>query len=252
VATLVNVTGVTGFGNTGASIPVELEAGGFLLLESGFAIARESTAPADIVAGTGVNVSVTGVAGTSGINGVTVIGDANILPAGLAATGEVSGVTIVAGTGIDVFPVGVSGAASVGAVDVEADATAPVTGLEATASVGGVTVIGAAEVSLTGLEATGEVGSLSITGDAVVRLTGVEVSAETSRVFVWGDFDPGVSTLWRPLGRELILLENNGDILLETNVGADGSFIIQEVSTSATEWSTITPSTTSNWAPVAA
>lgn len=134
---------------------------------------------------------------TSG-SGVTVIGEANVDPAGIDGTGEAGSVTVsgesavdvpvtgitatgivgsataVVATSADVTVTGLEATGFAGTADAHVDATILPTGLVASGQVGGVSVSVACSVLVTGLEATGEVGSVTVVsaGNIDVNVTG--------------------------------------------------------------------------------
>jgi hypothetical protein len=98
--------------------------------------------------------------------GVIVIGEANVFPTGLEATGEV------------------------GTVSVDSEAIVPVTGLESTGAVGSVSVTTDQNVDVGGVAGTGRVGSVRVEADAIVNATGVAATGRVGQVLVYSNIVP--------------------------------------------------------------
>jgi hypothetical protein len=98
--------------------------------------------------------------------GVIVIGEANVFPTGLEATGEV------------------------GTVSVNSEAIVPVTGLQSTGAVGSVSVTTDQNVNVGGVAGTGRVGSVRVEADATVNVIGVSAAGQVGQVLVYGKIVP--------------------------------------------------------------
>tara|TARA_R100001015_G_C4632600_1_gene196369 strand:+ start:424 stop:1203 length:780 start_codon:yes stop_codon:yes gene_type:complete len=192
----VSVTGIaatSGFGSTTVSLPTgvsvtgvsasmpmtSLEAGGSLL--GGLAFSEEPFATLSddslqISFQLGVGASVTGLAATSAVGSVTVVGPANVSVTGIAGTGGVGSVTVDAAGQVDV------------------------TGIAATGGVGAVTVTQGTgvNVALTGSFAVGRVGVASATGEIQIQVTGVAATGEVGQVtpFAWNPIVPDQTANW--------------------------------------------------------
>jgi len=177
----ISVTGLaatSGFGSTTVSLPTgvsvtgvsasmpmtSLEAGGSLL--GGLAFSEEPFATLSddslqISFQLGVGASVTGLAATSAVGSVTVVGPANVSVTGIAGTGGVGSVTVDAAGQVDVTGIGATG--GVGAVTVTqgTGVDVAVTGSFAIGRVGVATATGEIQIQLTGLSATGQVGQVA-------------------------------------------------------------------------------------------
>ncbi len=172
----------TGFTVTGvsASMPMtSLEAGGSLL--GGLAFSEEPFATLSddslqISFQLGVGASVTGLAATSAVGSVTVVGPANVSVTGIAGTGGVGSVTVDAAGQVDV------------------------TGIAATGGVGAVTVTQGTgvNVALTGSFAVGRVGVASATGEIQIQVTGVAATGQVGQVtpFAWNPIVPDQTANW--------------------------------------------------------
>ena len=192
----ISVTGLaatSGFGSTTVSLPTgvsvtgvsasmpmtSLEAGGSLL--GGLAFSEEPFATLSddslqISFQLGVGASVTGLAATSAVGSVTVVGPANVSVTGIAGTG------------------------GVGSVTVDAAGQVEVTGIAATGGVGAVTVTQGTgvNVALTGSFAVGRVGVASATGEIQIQVTGVAATGEVGQVtpFAWNPIVPDQTANW--------------------------------------------------------
>jgi hypothetical protein len=192
----ISVTGLaatSGFGSTTVSLPTgvsvtgvsasmpmtSLEAGGSLL--GGLAFSEEPFATLSddslqISFQLGVGASVTGLAATSAVGSVTVVGPANVSVTGIAGTGGVGSVTVDAAGQVDV------------------------TGIAATGGVGAVTVTQGTgvNVALTGSFAVGRVGVASATGEIQIQVTGVAATGEVGQVtpFAWNPIVPDQTANW--------------------------------------------------------
>ena len=192
----VSVTGLaatSGFGSTTVSLPTgvsvtgvsasmpmtSLEAGGSLL--GGLAFSEEPFATLSddslqISFQLGVGASVTGLAATSAVGSVTVVGPANVSVTGIAGTGGVGSVTVDAAGQVDV------------------------TGIAATGGVGAVTITQGTgvNVALTGSFAVGRVGVASATGEIQIQVTGVAATGEVGQVtpFAWNPIVPDQTANW--------------------------------------------------------
>ena len=98
--------------------------------------------------------------------GVIVIGEANVFPTGLEATGEV------------------------GTVSVDSEAIVPVTGLQSTGAVGSVSVTTDQNVDVGGVAGTGRVGSVRVEADAIVNAIGVAATGRVGQVLVYSNIVP--------------------------------------------------------------
>jgi hypothetical protein len=94
---------------------------------------------------------------------------------------------------------------------------------------------------------TADVGNVAVVGSSIVAVTGVAASARSGTVTIWTAITPQANNLWLPIGRALILLENESFILQETTQA-----LIQEVSTTEATWGTVVPDPDTTWTPVAA
>ena len=192
----VSVTGIaatSGFGTTSVSLPTgvsvtgvsasmpmtSLEAGGSLL--GGLALSEEPFASLSddslqISFQLGVGASVTGLAATSAVGSVTVIGPANVSVTGIAGTG------------------------GVGSVIVDAAGQVDVTGIAATGGVGAVTVTQGTgvDVAVTGSFAIGRVGVATATGEIQIQLTGLSATGQVGQVapFAWNPIVPDQTANW--------------------------------------------------------
>ena len=192
----ISVTGLaatSGFGSTTVSLPTgvsvtgvsasmpmtSLEAGGSLL--GGLAFSEEPFATLSddslqISFQLGVGASVTGLAATSAVGSVTVVGPANVSVTGIAGTGGVGSVTVDAAGQVDV------------------------TGIAATGGVGAVTITQGTgvNVALTGSFAVGRVGVASATGEIQIQVTGVAATGEVGQVtpFAWNPIVPDQTANW--------------------------------------------------------
>ena len=192
----VSVTGLaatSGFGSTTVSLPTGVsvtgvsasmpmtatEAGASLL--GGLAFSEEpfaSLADGDLQISfqLGVGASVTGLAATSAVGSVTVVGPANVSVTGIAGTG------------------------GVGAVTVDAAGQVDVTGIAATSAVGAVTVTQGTgvDVAVTGSFAVGRVGVATATGEIQIQLTGLSATGQVGQVapFAWNPIVPDQTANW--------------------------------------------------------
>ena len=192
----ISVTGLaatSGFGSTTVSLPTgvsvtgvsasmpmtSLEAGGSLL--GGLAFSEEPFATLSddslqISFQLGVGASVTGLAATSAVGSVTVVGPANVSVTGIAGTG------------------------GVGSVTVDAAGQVEVTGIAATGGVGAVTITQGTgvNVALTGSFAVGRVGVASATGEIQIQVTGVAATGGVGQVtpFAWNPIVPDQTANW--------------------------------------------------------
>ena len=192
----ISVTGLaatSGFGSTTVSLPTGVsvtgvsasmpmtatEAGASLL--GGLAFSEEpfaSLADGDLQISfqLGVGASVTGLAATSAVGSVTVVGPANVSVTGIAGTG------------------------GVGAVTVDAAGQVDVTGIAATSAVGAVTVTQGTgvDVAVTGSFAVGRVGVATATGEIQIQLTGLSATGQVGQVapFAWNPIVPDQTANW--------------------------------------------------------
>ena len=192
----ISVTGLaatSGFGSTTVSLPTgvsvtgvsasmpmtSLEAGGSLL--GGLAFSEEPFATLSddslqISFQLGVGASVTGLAATSAVGSVTVVGPANVSVTGIAGTGGVGSVTVDAAGQVDV------------------------TGIAATGGVGAVTVTQGTgvDVAVTGSFAIGRVGVATATGEIQIQLTGLSATGQVGQVapFAWNPIVPDQTANW--------------------------------------------------------
>ena len=134
-----------------------------------------------------VLVSVTGVAGTGNVGIVDVTGDSSFTLTGVAGTGEVGVVTVDIGVDVLVPVTGVAGVGEVGVVDITGDSSFTLTGVVGTGDVGIVSVEEGIGVSVTGVAGTGDVGIVDVTGAASFTLTGVAGVGDVGIVDVTGD-----------------------------------------------------------------
>ncbi len=214
----VDVTGVEAVLNE--VFHIQLETGDFLLLEDGSKVQIE---PASVLA----------------------LAGAEFVAIGVEATGEVG--QVVGLPSIEVDVVGVEAVAEVGAAEGQAGAIFAIFGSSATAFVGVALGEAGAGADVTGVETEIQVGDVQITGNADAFPVGVSATGVVNAVIVWSRVIPDQDALWLPIGRAFLLLENGGFVLKE-----DGEVLLQEVSTTETDWDTITPGAGSVWVPVAA
>ena len=127
------------------------------------------------LAGAGAIVTETGLQGDIGFGDESVVGDANVYPAGLGANG-------ILGGGYFVF----------------STLSITLTGLEATTTLNnsGITVIQSQLIIPSPVTGTGFIGATMETGDANVTLTGVSVSGNIGNVLIWQNIAPTVTTTW--------------------------------------------------------
>ena len=172
--------------------------------------------------GTGVIVSVTGLAMTSALGDTTETGTALIEPTALTIGAALSGVT-VSGEGsvgvvapsdqldfaigtpfIDIFtqvdPVPVTMTTTLGSATIEADALVEPTGVSTSFATGTPTIeVGTGViVSVTGLSSTFAQGTETVEAGALVNVTGLDLSIVTGNPFAtpWANVVTGASNTW--------------------------------------------------------
>lgn len=172
------------------------------------------------------------------VGSIRVVEDALVNVTGLAATGELTGVTLV--TDQNIPQTGLESTGTVGSVSVVGDSTLSLTGLEATGELTGVTVVegtgvtvrfdgwgrlgwgeGAWGNAVTPAAAVGEVNAVTATGDANVPQTGLEgdmpiKNQEDLNTFT-GAGDAALSTVASKFGSASLLLDGNGDYIRADN-----------------------------------
>lgn len=138
-------------------------------------------------------VAVQGVAGTSAVNNVAIVGDVLLAITGVSGmsavgTGSVVGKASVPTTGI--FASAVLGQA------IAPFETVFLTGEVASASLGDVDASGGAGVQLTGIFATTSLGTVTTRYDFIFAVTGVSAAGQTGFVSVWGVIIPSQNAGW--------------------------------------------------------
>jgi len=172
--------------------------------------------------GTGVIVSVTGLAMTSALGDTTETGTALIEPTALTIGAALSGVT-VSGEGsvgvvapsdqldfaigtpvIDIFtqvdPTAVTATTTLGTATIEADALVEPTGLASSFSAGTATATGGTgvTVSVSTVALSFATGTETVEASALVNVTGLDLSIVTGNPFAtpWANVVTGASNTW--------------------------------------------------------
>lgn len=145
-----------------------------------------------------VEVSLTGLQGTTGLGTATQTGDASLTLVGTPLTASLStGVEVEAGADHPVN--GVSASVSVGSVVAAAGAKGSPAGLQATASAGSLGFRTTNFITLTGVSASNVLGTTTVRIDSSVTITGLSATVSTITPLVWGDIDDNQTPNWLPI-----------------------------------------------------